>query len=87
MLPQSKTEIAKMAVQLVISAKTTAFARNQITDRTNMNPDGIPVTLTSQTIGWLVGVQVRPFTDKAVDKTIEKYQAWRTKKKSSTEEK
>ena len=83
MLPMTKTEIAKMAVQMVVSMKVTQIAEDQIVQHTDADPDGLPVKVGSAVIGWSVAYKLKPQTDKAVDAVITRYQSWRESKKTS----
>lgn len=85
MLPTTKTDIAKMAVQMVVTAKASKLAEGQILQHTDLDPDGNSVSILSGIAGALVGLQLKPFTDKAVDKTVELYQSWRENKNSENQ--
>lgn len=82
--PTTKTEIAKWAAQAVVAAKVARFAKDQVEDYTQYDRDNVVVDVGCSVIGYQVASKLRPYTDKAVDVTIERYQAWRARKNETS---
>jgi hypothetical protein len=80
MLPVSKTDIAKMAVQQVVALKAQNVAENLVAQYTELDTETITVKVGTLVAGHLVAQQLRPLTDKAVDLTIAKIKSWRGNK-------
>lgn len=75
----TKTSIAKMLVTQLIAfkvARTTALA---ISDRTDIDPDGLILGATTGVAGEVAAMSVAPYTDKLVDKAIETVQKFQNK--------
>lgn len=66
MLPSNKTEIAQMAVRMVVSANVSAVAATQIENHTEFDKSSIQNNVASSVVGWYVGLKLKPTTDKAV---------------------
>lgn len=86
MLPNTKTDIAKMAVSMIVARKVTDLTGDVICDHTNLDPDSMTVEIGSYVVGATVAYKARPLTDKIVDKTIERYQSWRESRKATPAE-
>lgn len=84
--PTTKTEIAKWAAQAVVAGNVAAFTKKQVIEHTEFSDDSITVEVGSGVVGYLVASKCRPFTDKAVDATIARYQAWKSKRNDKTSE-
>lgn len=82
--PTTKTEIAKWAVQAVVSAKVSSFTSDQLVERTDLDEDSIAVDIGSSVVGYVVASKLRPVTDAAVDTVVERYQSWRKSKNETS---
>lgn len=69
---QTKTELAKMAVQMVVALKATQIAEQQVGQHTSLDTETIPVKVGAMVAGQLVAMQLRPITNKTVDIVIDK---------------
>lgn len=83
----TKTEIAKNTLSGLVGMSASRFAKAQLEQRTEMNPDGIPVAAITGAAGAAVSLAAMPVTDRTVDFVIAKFQSWREKKnaKKNTE--
>ena len=79
--------VAKMLVTSAVQIKTTALTQRAIADHTSFETTALPVRLVGGVVGWGVASKVRPYTDRAVDKTadfvIEKRENRRIKKQKN----
>lgn len=80
-------DLAKGAVSMVVTAKVSAMVEDQIIDRTNLDPDGLPAKVSAFVIGGAISNMTRPYTDAAVEKTVAKVQVWREKRQQRKQEK
>lgn len=77
--PTTKTEIAKWAVQAVVANRAAAVVADQVSERTELDRDGLTVEVGSACVGYFIASKAKPYTDKAVDCVIQRYQSWRQK--------
>lgn len=87
--PFTARNVAKHVVSSVVMIKATNLARDTTVDYTRFEEDDMIVKIGSGVFGWGVASKVRPYTDRAVDKTadfIAKKRAERAAKKDTTTE-
>ena len=72
----TKTDILKMVVRQYTALKVTRIAQDQIVEHTDLDPDGIPVQIGSFAVGQYTALKARPYTDAAVDKTVQAVKTW-----------
>lgn len=63
--------VTKYVVRTAIGLKAADLAEDVITEHTDFESDDILVKLSTGVIGWYVSARVKPYTDKAVDKTAD----------------
>jgi hypothetical protein len=80
MFPVSKTDIAKMAVQMAVAMKSTQIVEQQVVQLTSLDPDGVTVKVGSTVAGHFVAYKLKPFSDKAVDIAISKIKSMKPNK-------
>lgn len=88
-IPFTARNVAKYAVKAAVQAKVSITTKHAITDYTRFEEDDNVTEITGFLVGWYVSDKVKPFTDKAVDKTadfIAKKRAERAAKKETTTE-
>jgi len=78
----TKTEFAQGALSMIVTTTVARAIERQLYDRTNLDPDGLPAKVVSFGIGGVVGNVTRPYTDKVVEKSIQRVQSWREKRKA-----
>lgn len=86
MLNVTKTDIAKMAVSMVVSRKAADASEHVAVNHFNLDEDSTTVTVGSTVFGAVVSYKLRPLTDAAVDKTVARYQSWRSSRKETPAE-
>lgn len=77
LMPWTKTEIAKYAVNQLVAGKATAVIEGQLEERTQLDTDDYKVHIPCICVGQLIASRLRPFTDHFVDSAIFNYQIWR----------
>lgn len=81
--------VAKYVVKAAVQAKVQTTARDTITDYTRFEEDDAVVKISSHLVAWYVSDKLKPYTDKAVDKTADfiaaKRQQMKDKKNPDTE--
>lgn len=82
--PMTKLEIAKGAVSLTIAAYTAQIVKNQLSQHTAVDPDGLPVKVGTLVAGQLVSAQIRPYTDKMVECVANRIAERRARKQETT---
>lgn len=85
MLNITKTELAKGVVSTAIALSAAKQMDRQLTNRTNVNVDSIPVMLATTVAGQLIANQLAPLTDHLVDLAINRVQTWKKNKQDTTE--
>jgi hypothetical protein len=91
MLNQAFTarNVAKFVVQAVIAQKATDLTEDAIVDHTQFEEDDMIVTIGSRVVGWYVADKLKPYSDKAVDRTadfiVAKREARKAKKDTNEE--
>jgi hypothetical protein len=85
-VPSTPREIAKHALQMVVALKTAEVVKEQLTEHTDMNPDGIPVKVVSGTSGYLVAAQAKPHTDRIVEEAATRIERWRQNRNNKVSE-
>jgi hypothetical protein len=82
---------AKFVVTSIIKVKTAQKTEEIITDYTHFEEDDMVVDIAGGLVGWWLGDKLKPYTDKMVDKTADfvngKYQEFKDRKNSDSEEK
>lgn len=82
--------ISKFVVNSIVVMKSTELAKDAMTDYTSLDEDSIAVRIGSKVIGAAVGSRLKPYTDKAVDKTadfvVAKREARKAKKAAKQED-
>lgn len=82
--------VAKWLAKAAIHAQVAQMTKNALVDNTSLEADSKRVKLGSNVVGWGVSSKLKPYTDKAVDKTAdyinEKREARNTKKDDTTPE-
>lgn len=63
--------IAKYVVVAAVHGKVAQLTKHAIVDHTELEEDNIIVGLGSHVIGWGVADKLKPYTDRAVDKTAD----------------
>lgn len=63
--------VAKFVVKAAIAGKTAQFTEKTITDYTALDEDNFIVDITGGVVGWWLSDMLKPYTDKAVDKTAD----------------
>lgn len=87
--PFTARNVAKYAAKAAVQAKVAITTKHAIVDYTRFEEDDTVTSIGSHLVGWYVSDKVKPFTDKAVDKTadfITKKRAERAAKKDTTTE-
>lgn len=84
--------VTKYVVQAVIASKVSDFAEDAIVEHTQFEEDDMIVDIATHVIGWGVSAQLKPYTDKIVDRTADFIVAKREErrnrnKKDNSEEK
>lgn len=74
---KTKTDIAKMAVNMLVAGKATQLIENQLEAHTEIDTDHYGVHIGCVCAGHMVAARVRPQTDAAVDKAVARYQSWK----------
>jgi len=89
--PFTARNIAKFVVTTAIAVKLENAAADTIVEQTKFEEDDLTVILSSKLIGWGVSSSIKPYTDKAVDKTADfvaaKREARQAKKNAKQEKK
>lgn len=82
--------VAKFVVSSAITLKSTELAKNALTDYTSLAEDSKTVNIGSKVIGGFIGSKLKPYSDKAVDKTadfvVTKREARKAKKAAKQED-
>lgn len=76
--------VAKYVVKTIVHSVVEARAEDAIINHTRYEEGDLVVKLSSHTVGWFVSDKLKPYTDAAVDKTADWYNA-RKEEKSTTE--
>jgi hypothetical protein len=87
--PFTVRNVAKYAVKAAVQTKVAITTKHAIVDYTRFEEDDTVTSIGSHLVGWYVSDKVKPYTDKAVDKTadfITKKRAERAAKKDQTPE-
>jgi len=63
--------VSKYIVKAAIQLNVQRIAKNALVDYVGLDPDGIPVKLGAHVIAWGVTDNLKPYTDKMVDKTAD----------------
>lgn len=83
-------ETAKFVISTAIAAKATSVAEDNIVEHTRYEEDDLIVVVGSKVIGMYTSAILKPFTDKAVDKTADfvlaKREARKAKKTAKKQE-
>jgi hypothetical protein len=81
--------IAKYVVTGAITMKVAQLTKDAMVDNTRFSEDDMIVKLGSGVVGWGAAAKLKPYTDKAVDKTADfvnkKREARKTKKEATIE--
>jgi hypothetical protein len=75
----TKTQIAKMVVTQLIAFKLQRTAVNVICDRTDIDPDGTVINVSTGVAAEIAAQSAAPWTDRLVDKTIVTIQTFQNK--------
>lgn len=78
--------VAKYAVTALIHGNVAKQTETAITDHTRFEEDDIVVDISAHVVGWYVSHKVKPYTDKAVDKTADFIVAKREARKAKQTE-
>lgn len=82
----TKTDLAKLVVQMVVAMQVTKQAEHALVNNTNLDPDGIPIKVVAVVAGQLAAQSAAPATDAAVDYSIAKFASWKNRKNTKTAE-
>lgn len=63
--------VAKFVVVAVIAGNVSRFTETKLTEYTALEEDTLTGEIIGGTVGWFVSSQLKPYTDKAVDKTAD----------------
>ena len=81
--------ILKYVATGAISMKVASLTKDALVDHTRFDEDDIVVKIGSGVVGWGVAANLKPYTDKAIDKTADfvnvKREARKAKKEDTTE--
>lgn len=78
--PFTPRNVAKFVVRAAVSVKAANLTRTAIADHTPLETTDTPVVIAGSLVGWYVGDKVRPYSDRAVDKTADFIAAKRQKR-------
>lgn len=76
--------VAKTVVKMVIASKTAGLTERLLTDYTSLDEDSMTVDVAGHVVGWGVASQLKPLTDKIVDKTFDYIAEKRNDRQSKT---
>lgn len=76
----TKRNVAKYIVTALVAGKTAGLTRDAIADHTRFDRDDTVVEIVGTVVGWGVSQKVKPYTDRAVDKTADWYTTRKDKK-------
>ena len=71
----TKTRIAKKAIHMVVALNVAAVVNNQVSNYLDLEDESITLEIGSFVAGQLVANQTDRFTEPAIDKIVEKWQA------------
>lgn len=75
----TKIDIAKYAAKLTVGAVASEVIERVLACTTNVDPDGIPVRVTSAVGGYYVSNQLEPYSSAVVEKAAEKLNDFRSR--------
>ncbi len=69
--PFTARNVTKFIVQSAVANYTAGLVHTTIIDNTDLEDDNFVVDLGSKVVGWGVASKLKPYTDRAVDKTAD----------------
>ena len=77
------TAITKYAAHFIVASYAAKYSNKVVAETTTIDADGLPAKLGCAIIGEIVASKADPYTDVIVEKTVARYQSWKTRRNAN----